>query len=66
MKVQARTLQVAEELEEARRLVAELEHEQETLDGDAVAAENKVERSEQRYAAAQEALEEAQRDLDGL
>ena len=66
VKVQARTLQVAEELEEARRLVAELEHEQETLDGDAVAAENKVERSEQRYAAAQEALEEAQRDLDGL
>ncbi len=42
---QARTLQAAEELEEARRRVAELEHEIEILDEEAAATEHKVERA---------------------
>jgi hypothetical protein len=65
-RVEARTLQVADELEEARRRVAELEHEQEVLDDEAVAADEKRERAEQRYTAAQEALEKAQAALAEL
>jgi chromosome segregation ATPase len=65
-KVQARTLQAAEELDEARRRVAELEHELETLDDDAAEAGERKERAEQRYVAAQEALEEAQQTLSNL
>ena len=62
-RVEARTLQVADELEEARRRVADLEHEQEVLDDEAVTADEKRERAEQRYTAAQEALEKAQAAL---
>ena len=62
-RVEARTLQVADEQEEARRRVADLEHEQEVLDDEAVTADEKRERAEQRYTAAQEALEKAQAAL---
>ena len=62
-RIEARTLQVADELEEARRRVADLEHEQEVLDDEAVTADEKRERAEQRYTAAQEALEKAQAAL---
>jgi len=65
-KVEARTLQVAEELDEARRRVAHLEHEQESLDDDAVDAEERREQAEARYVAAQEALEAAQSELAEL
>jgi hypothetical protein len=65
-KVQARTLQAAEELEEARRRVVDLEHELDTLDDDAVEADDRKERAEKRYVAAQEALEEARQALDRL
>ena len=63
-KVQARTLQAAEELEEARGRVAELEHELEALDEEAVDADERKERAEERYAAARDALEQAQADVD--
>jgi hypothetical protein len=65
-RVEARTLQVADELDEARRRVADLEHEQEALDEEAVAADEKRDRAEQRYTAAQEALEKAQAALAAL
>lgn len=58
-RIQARTLQAADELEEARRRVDELEHELETLDEESASAEEKKQRAEQRYAAAQEALDRA-------
>lgn len=63
-RVQARTLQAAEELEESRRRAAELEHELETLDQEAVEADERKERADERYAAAQAALERAQAELD--
>jgi cell division protein FtsB len=59
-RVQAHTLQTADELDQARRRVAELEHELEGLDEEAGAAQEKRARAEQRYAEAQEALERAQ------
>jgi hypothetical protein len=65
-KVQARTLQAAEELEESRRRVADLEHELETLDDEAVAADEKRERAGERYAEAQEVLEQARASLADL
>ena len=65
-KVQARTLQAAEELEEARGRVAELEHELEALDDDAAAAEEKKEKAAERYVEAQEVLEQKRAALDRL
>lgn len=65
-RVQASTLQAADELDQARRRVAELEHALEGLDDEAMVAEEKRERAEQRYAEAQDALEEAQASLADL
>ena len=65
-KVQARTLQAAEELEEARGRVAELEHELESLDDDAAAAEEKKEKAAERYVEAPEVLEPKRAALDRL
>jgi hypothetical protein len=62
-KLQARTLQAAEELEESRRRVAELEHELESLDEEVDKAEVKLHRAEQGYADAQETLEQARARL---
>ncbi len=67
-RVQAGTLQTADELDQARRRVAELEHQLEGLDIEAATAEEKRARAEQRYAEAQLALEQAQgtlAELDG-
>jgi hypothetical protein len=63
-KVQARTLQAADELEGARRRVAELEHELESLDDAAVEADERRDAAEERYADAQEALDRARAALD--
>jgi hypothetical protein len=65
-RIQASTLQTADELDQARRRVAELEHVLEGLDDEAAAAADKQQRAEQRYAEAQEALEEAQASLSEL
>jgi hypothetical protein len=65
-KVQARTLQAADELEEVRRRAAELEHELEQLADEATSAEQRRDRAEERYEEAQEALERAQAELVGL
>jgi hypothetical protein len=65
-RVQASTLQTADELDQARRRVAELEHALEGLDDEAAAAADKQQRAEQRYAEAQEALEQAQAELSDL
>lgn len=65
-RVQARTLQAADELDQARRQVAELEHELETLDEEASAAHDKRDRAQERYAVAQEALEQARSELAPL
>jgi hypothetical protein len=65
-RVQARTLQAADELEEARRRVAELEHELDQLDGEQESAEERKERAEQRYAEAQDALEQARQAVRDL
>lgn len=59
-RIQAGTLQAADELDQARRRVAELEHALEGLDEEAATAAEKQQRAEQRYAEAQEALEQAQ------
>lgn len=58
-KVQARTLQTAAELDQVRRRAAELEHEIEGLDDEVTDAEERQQRAEQWYAAAQDALEQA-------
>ena len=65
-RIQAGTLQAADELDQARRRVAELEHALEGLDDEAASAAEKQERAEQRYAEAQEALEQAQASLSEL
>ncbi|HYO38193.1 MAG TPA: hypothetical protein VER39_00900 [Nocardioidaceae bacterium] len=65
-RVQAHTLQTADELDQARRRVAELEHELEGLDDEAGSAEERRVRAEQRYAEAQRALEQAQAALSEL
>jgi hypothetical protein len=65
-RIQAGTLQAADELDQARRRVAELEHALEGLDDEAAAAADKQQRAEQRYAEAQEALEQAQAALSDL
>jgi hypothetical protein len=65
-RIEAGTLQAADELDQARRRVAELEHALEGLDDAAAAAADKQERAEQRYAEAQEALEAAQASLSEL
>jgi hypothetical protein len=65
-RIEAGTLQAADELDQARRRVAELEHALEGLDDEAAAAADKQERAEQRYAEAQEALEAAQASLSEL
>jgi hypothetical protein len=65
-RVQAQTLQTADELDQARRRVAELEHALEGLDDEASAAEDKQQRAEGRYAEAQEALEKEQAALSDL
>jgi hypothetical protein len=65
-RVQAGTLQAADELDQARRRVAELEHALDRLDDEAAAAEQKRERAEERYAEAQDALEQAQAALAEL
>jgi hypothetical protein len=65
-KVEARTLQAADELEGTKRRVAELEHELETLDDEAVAADEKRDRAEDKYTRAQEDLERAQATLAAL
>lgn len=59
-RIQASTLQAADELDQARRRVAELEHALEGLDEEAATAEEKQQRAEQRYAEAQDALEQAE------
>jgi hypothetical protein len=46
--------------------VAELEHTLERLDDESASAAEKQERAEQRYADAQEVLEQAQATLAGL
>ncbi len=58
-RLQAGTLQTADELEAARGRVAELEHRLEALDEEASRTEEKVTRAEDRYVAAQEQLERA-------
>jgi hypothetical protein len=65
-RIEAGTLQAADELDQARRRVAELEHALEGLDDAAAAAADKQERAEQRYAEAQKALEAAQASLSEL
>jgi hypothetical protein len=65
-RIEAGTLQAADELDQARRRVAELEHALEGLDDEAAAAADKQERAEQRYAEAQEALEAAQASMSEL
>jgi hypothetical protein len=65
-RIEAGTLQAADELDQARRRVAELEHALEGLDDAAAAAADKQERAEQRYAEAQEALEAAQASMSEL
>jgi hypothetical protein len=65
-RIEAGTLQAADELDQARRRVAELEHALEGLDDEAAAAADKQERAEQRYAEAQETLEAAQASLSEL
>jgi hypothetical protein len=65
-RIEAGTLQAADELDQARRRVAELEHALEGLDDAAAAAADKQERAEQRYAEAQRALEAAQASLSEL
>ena len=65
-KVQARTLQTADELEQVKLRAAELEHELERLADEATSAEQRRDRAEERYAEAQEALEQAQNELDEL
>jgi hypothetical protein len=65
-RIEAGTLQAADELDQARRRVAELEHALEGLDDEAAAAADKQERAEQRYVEAQEALEQAQAALSEL
>jgi hypothetical protein len=65
-RIEAGTLQAADELDQARRRVAELEHALEGLDDEAAAAADKQERAEQRYAEAQRALEAAQASLSEL
>jgi hypothetical protein len=65
-RVQAETLQAAEELEEVRRRAADLEHRLQQLDAESAAAEERRDRAESRYAAAQDALEEAQGALADL
>jgi DNA repair exonuclease SbcCD ATPase subunit len=65
-KVQARTLQTADELEQVKRRAAELEHELEQLADEATSAEKRRDRAEERYAEAQEALEQAQNELEEL
>jgi hypothetical protein len=65
-RIEAGTLQAADELDQARRRVAELEHALEGLDDAAAAAADKQERAEQRYAEAQEGLEAAQASLSEL
>jgi hypothetical protein len=62
-KVQARTLQTADELDQARRRVAELEHDLEGLADEAAAAEDKQDRAERRVAEAREAVEAARAAL---
>ncbi len=65
-KVQARILQAAEELDEARRRAAELEHEQERLDAESTEVDERRTRAEERYGEAQDALETARAALDDL
>jgi hypothetical protein len=65
-RVQARTLQTADELEQVKRRAAELEHELEQLADEASSAEQRRDRAEERYASAQEALERAQAELAEL
>jgi hypothetical protein len=65
-RIEAGTLQAADELDQARRRVAELEHALEGLDSAPSAAADKQERAEQRYAEAQRALEAAQASLSEL
>ena len=65
-KVQAQTLQAADELEEVRRRAAELEHTLEQLDAETATAEERRDRAQARYAEAQDALEEAQGALAEL
>lgn len=59
-RIQAGTLQAADELDQARRRVAELEHALEGLDEEAATAAEKQQRAEHRYADAQNALEQEQ------
>jgi chromosome segregation ATPase len=63
-RLEARTLQVADELEQLRRRAAELEHELDELDERSARARTRRDRVERRYARAQDALAEAQRSLD--
>jgi hypothetical protein len=65
-RIEAGTLQAADELDQARRRVAELEHALEGLDDAAATVADKQERAEQRYAEAQEALEAAQASMSEL
>ena len=65
-KVAARTLQAADELDQARRRVAELEHDLDGLDDEADSARERQERAEAKAARAQEAVTEARQALDEL
>ncbi|HEX5560385.1 MAG TPA: hypothetical protein VFX52_02000 [Nocardioidaceae bacterium] len=63
-RLEARTLQVADELEQLRGRAAELEHELDTLDERSDRARARRDRVEERYAQAQDALSAAETSLD--
>jgi len=63
-RLEARTLQVADELEQLRGRAAELEHELDTLDERSDRARTRRDRVEERYAQAHDALSAAETSLD--